>query len=185
MASFLTVARPYAKALFAKASEQNSIAPVLSCLHVCALTVKSDALANQLNNPEICYQTWLDLFTSALSKLVKSDFDACKTLIESFLQLVFSEQRLVILPDVFDLFDHYMQEQNKTADVVVTSALALTDAQQTKLTDALSKKINKTINAIYKEDNSIMGGMIIEADDWIMDGSVKSKLQTLEQNLNE
>ncbi len=185
MASFLTVARPYAKALFAKACEQNVVANMLAVLSVCDVAVKSKAISNQLNNPEITDHTWMDLFNDVLSKTVQADFDACKKITGSFLKIIFAEQRLVILSDVYVLFDQYMQEKNKTADVKIISALALSNAQQIKLADALAKKLNKTIKVTYHEDQSILGGMIIEASDWIMDGSVKSKLKTLEQNLNE
>lgn len=62
-------------------------------------------------------------------------------------------------------------------DAVVTSALPLTDAEKSNLTETLKGSVE------YKVDPSILGGLVIKVGDKVLDSSIAGKLESMRQSL--
>ena len=69
----------------------------------------------------------------------------------------------------------------KTAEV--TSALPLTDAEQTVVKTDILSKVKGTPTVRYRVDPSILGGLVVKIGDTVLDGSVAGQLQNLKQSL--
>ena len=70
------------------------------------------------------------------------------------------------------------------SDVRVTSAVALTDAEKQKLESKLTAVLGGEINALYVVDESLLGGLMVEADGKIMDGSLRRRLHEVKDVMN-
>jgi F-type H+-transporting ATPase subunit b len=69
------------------------------------------------------------------------------------------------------------------AAVEITSALPLTDAEQTTVKKDVLAKIGDQATLTYRVDPSILGGLVIRVGDKVLDNSVAGQLEELRQNL--
>jgi F-type H+-transporting ATPase subunit delta len=65
----------------------------------------------------------------------------------------------------------------------VRSAIALSDDQQTRLTEAVSKQLGKSVSLAFIVDPSILGGVVTTVGDTVIDGSVKRRLDMMKDAL--
>jgi F-type H+-transporting ATPase subunit delta len=100
-----------------------------------------------------------------------------------FLSVLAAKRRISYYNKISTEFHKLYNGSLGVMDVLVTSAVTLTDAQKDALKAKLSKKYGKTVNLSYKIDPSLIGGMIIETGGRTIDGSVKTKLDDLRQIL--
>jgi F-type H+-transporting ATPase subunit delta len=69
-------------------------------------------------------------------------------------------------------------------DVQVTSAYEVSEADEQKLAIALKQRLQREINLSSVVDPTLLGGIIIRAEDTVIDNSVRGKLQKLSQALS-
>ena len=65
----------------------------------------------------------------------------------------------------------------------VTTAVALSDQQVSDITEQLSRSLGKTIRTEAKVDPSIIGGLVVRVGDRLVDGSVRTRLKRLREEL--
>jgi F-type H+-transporting ATPase subunit delta len=65
----------------------------------------------------------------------------------------------------------------------VTSAVALTPAQEARLTELLGRLYGRTIGLQVTVDPSVLGGLIIQVGDEVIDGSIAHRLEAAERRL--
>jgi F-type H+-transporting ATPase subunit delta len=66
----------------------------------------------------------------------------------------------------------------------VTAAAALTDAQEQRLADALSRMYGRAVSVQVEVDPGILGGLMIRVGNEVINGSVAAKLAKAEQELS-
>jgi F-type H+-transporting ATPase subunit delta len=65
----------------------------------------------------------------------------------------------------------------------VTSAVALTPAQEERLTDALGRLYGRNVELQVIVDPSVIGGLIVQVGDEVIDGSIAHRLEAAERRL--
>jgi F-type H+-transporting ATPase subunit delta len=65
----------------------------------------------------------------------------------------------------------------------VTSAVALTDAQEQRLTDVLGRLYGRTIGLQVTVDPSVLGGLVVQVGDEVIDGSIAHRLEVAGRRL--
>jgi F-type H+-transporting ATPase subunit delta len=65
----------------------------------------------------------------------------------------------------------------------VTTAVALNDAQRTRLAESLSKALGKQVSVDASEQPAIIGGLVVRVGDQVIDGSVRTRLEALRTSL--
>ncbi|GGY56279.1 ATP synthase subunit delta [Bacterioplanes sanyensis] len=172
MAEITTLARPYAKAVFAQAQEGNTLDQWSQQLSLLATCAQDADLVVVLTHPSLTTaqqgQTLIDVCGDALS-------DAAKNLVAALAE----NKRLTLIPEIAALYEELKAQLQNTVDVVVTSAQELSDAQAEKLVTALKKRLQCDVRLTSKVDESLIGGAIIRAGDLVIDGSVTGKLSKL------
>ena len=87
--------------------------------------------------------------------------------------------RLGLVSDIAELFESYKAQLEQSIDVEVESAFELDSAQQDKLAQALSKKLDRTVVVSSTTNESLIGGAVIRARDLVIDASVRGKIAKL------
>jgi F-type H+-transporting ATPase subunit delta len=176
MAERATVARPYAKAAFAYAREQGRLDPWSRWLAAARETVLSDQYAEFERNPGVRAQQLLELIAGICG-------DALDANARAFLELLAENGRLDFLPEIADRFEELKDEDANVADVEVTSAVQLDDAQRERLSGALRARLRRDVRLQCTVDPSLIGGAVVRSGDTLIDGSLRSKLERLGTDL--
>jgi F-type H+-transporting ATPase subunit delta len=70
-------------------------------------------------------------------------------------------------------------EAERTLDAVLTSASAVSDTQQQRIIDSLSKRFGRQIRLAVQLDPTLIGGARLQVGDRVIDGSVRNGLDKL------
>jgi F-type H+-transporting ATPase subunit delta len=70
-------------------------------------------------------------------------------------------------------------EVENVADVQITSAIPLSDAQRQRLAAALQKRLKREVRLQCDVDASLLGGAVVRSGDVVIDGSLKAGLERL------
>ena len=175
MSELTTVARPYAKAAFDFAVEANAIDSWLTQLTFAAEVAKDDTVKGYLSG------------TASIEEAQTFFLSVCGEQIDSkgqnFLKVMASNERLLVLPQVLEQFIALKADLDQEISVDVTSAVEVTAEQKTTLSAALEKRLARKVKLNCFVDVSIVSGLIIQAGDMVIDGSVKGKLNRLATTL--
>jgi F-type H+-transporting ATPase subunit delta len=172
MAELTTIARPYARAAFEYAIEAQALAKWEEMLQLVAVIADTDDMQDLICNPSVSQ----DELAAVIADVGSTAFDES---LANFLKVVAANKRLVILVEVADLFRAMKAQYEKTIHVSVTTARELTAEQQKSLAAALEKRFQTTVDLESSVDQSLMGGLVIRADDLVIDGSLRGKLARL------
>lgn len=169
-----SLARPYAKAAFAYAKSHHQLANWSFALSALAGGIANAQVRVALANPQMDTHKLL----SALTDIVDHYF-VDKAALTNFVKLLIERQRLTLLPTMFHLFEEYRAIDEKTMEACVYSVYPLSIAQQTQLAAALKIRFQREVTIRFKQDDTIIGGVVIQVGDQVIDGSVKNTLKNL------
>ncbi|MFC2993732.1 F0F1 ATP synthase subunit delta [Acinetobacter sichuanensis] len=176
MAELLTLARPYAKAAFAYASEQNATDTWSNALQLLSAAVQDEAFSAYLNRPELTPAEQVALFAKVLG-------NEQTVAVSNFLTLLADNGRLTLLPEVEAEFEQLKSQNNNTVDVVIESAFPLDSVQEQKLAHALEKRLNSAVKVTVEVNPALIAGVVIRAGDQVIDDSALSKLEKMRTRL--
>jgi F-type H+-transporting ATPase subunit delta len=81
------------------------------------------------------------------------------------------------------MYEVLRAEAENIADVQITSAVALSEAQRERLATALRKRMKREVRLHCDVDPSLVGGAIVRSGDLVIDGSLRSGLERLASDL--
>lgn len=175
MAERLTLARPYAEAVFKLAQEDKDLAGWATLLKNLALIAHDERMKDMFGNPAIQDEIVFALISDIVGKLDQRP--------ESFIRVLMENGRLSLLPEISELYDMLRSEAEASIDVVVTSALKMDSKQEASLVSMLEKKLGKKVQLTSTVDAALIGGIVIRAGDLVIDGSVMGRLGDLASQL--
>jgi F-type H+-transporting ATPase subunit delta len=173
MSQAITLARPYARALFLLAKEAGQLKDVSEALGFSAHASVVPAVAELIGNPRASNAQLLDLVSHPEAPAV----------MRNFLSVLAENGRLGLLPDVSALFEQLRAESEHVVKANITSAAALSEAELRQLTDALKKRFGREVEVQTSVDASLIGGAVIDTGDVVIDGSIRNKLSRLNASL--
>ena len=176
MAELLTLARPYAKAAFAYASEQGATDNWSTALNLLSAAVQDDAFSAYLSRPELTPAEQVGVIAKVLGE---EQIPA----VSNFLTLLAENNRLALLPEIQAEYEQLKSQNNNTVDVVIESAFELTPVQQQLLTHALEKKFEAAVNVSVEVNPALIAGVVIRAGDQVIDDSALNKLEKMRTRL--
>ncbi len=181
MAENATVARPYARAAFARARELKALGEWSQLLAAGAALARNREAAELFGNPRVVAGELVEFIAGVAS-------DAGATVGadgRNFLALLQENGRMALLPEIAQQFEALKSEAENSLDVEVTSAIALNPAQRAALEAALGKRFGRNIRLEEKVDASLVGGAVVRAGDLVIDGSLRGSLARLEQQMSQ
>lgn len=114
-------------------------------------------------------QVLLSLFTGKVDNLTLS-----------FLTLITDKGRVSELSDILHAFENSYNMKYHIMKATVSSAFELSENQKSELMKSFEAKTKSTILATYMVDSSLKGGLKVQINDTIYDGTVSHKLSRLE-----
>jgi F-type H+-transporting ATPase subunit delta len=178
MAELSTLARPYAKGVFAVARTDGQLDAWSQQLALLAALASEPQVAALLANPRL---------TADQQVTVLTQLCGAEALLDSagnFLTVLAENRRLRLLPQIFEQFQLLKAAQDKTVEVEVVSAFPLDAAMEQTLSDKLSKRLDRKVHLSTRVDDSLLGGVLIKAGDLVIDGSVRGRLNKLAEAMN-
>jgi F-type H+-transporting ATPase subunit delta len=172
MAEKATIARPYTKAAFESARSHDAFERWSTVLGTASSAVQDERVARLLSSPRVRPEQLSDL----IAQIVGNGMDE---LSRNFLATLAGNRRLALLPEIATMFEALRAEAENTADVQLISAVQLDDAQKQRLAAALKKRLKREVRLHCEVDESLIGGAIVRAGDFVIDGSLKARLDRL------
>lgn len=176
MAEIITIARPYAQAIFELAQEEGDLSGWSDMLAFTAAVVSDEDMAALIDNPEISKEQSVELILDIAGDKLS---DTGKNMI----RVLADNGRLKVLPEIRELYEIERTTAEGTVQAEVISASALSDTQKESIAAALKKRLGRDVILECKTDESLVGGAVIRAGDMVIDGSVVGKLDKLASNL--
>ena len=175
MAEPVTIARPYAEAVFKLACEGNATG---------TLTAGSDALANIdgvvadarvqacIRDPKVSAQQLEGLVLGVVGDKLSGDG-------RNFVQVLVQNNRLDLMPLIRSHFEALKREKEGVLEAKIISALPMNDAQVKQLVAQLETKYQRKVTAQIETDASLIGGVKIVVGDKVIDATVRGKLDAM------
>ena len=175
MAENLTIARPYAQAVFEIAKQDKSFDRWSNSL---------EALSCAMTNEQFAYMVSEASTHKAASKLlIELLGDLLDEKGQNFVFVLGENNRFEVLPEIYQEFIRLRDDYLKVQAVEIVTARPLNPEDEKALVAKLEKKYKVTISLTRTIDPSIMGGVIIRIGDEVIDGSVKTNLSRLSSTL--
>lgn len=171
----------YAQALYALAVETNATAQIAADLKQFAqlITDNSDLQAF-IKSPAFSADVQLRIIDAILQKAAISGTTA------HFIKLVASKRRLFAIEDMIRGYNALLDAANGVRHAQVTLAREATDEQLALLQKTLTQVSGgKSVNIAVKIDPSIIGGIIVKLGSRMVDGSLKTKLNSIRTRMKE
>ena len=107
------------------------------------------------------------------------------TILKNFLGFVATKNRLFFLSKIIESFLNLVSKNKGELKAKLISSKKLSDEEQKKIKEELSKDFKSPLNINYQYDPNLIGGLIIQVGSVMIDTSIKTKLNKLEKNMIE
>jgi F-type H+-transporting ATPase subunit delta len=172
MIELSTLARPYAKAVFKRALESESISEWSDTLAFLSVVMQDEEMAAIIANPKVGQEQLTQLLLDICQEQLNTEGT-------NLLKILIENDRLMLAPQISELYESFKAEHEGYVDVEVVSAYALTKEEQNKFATTLKKQLGKKVHITTSINKNLIGGFIAKAGDKVIDGSIKGQLQLL------
>jgi len=169
----------YAKALFDFAGEKNQVEEVCGDLRLFSDTLKENRelqmlLRNPVVEPHQKHQIFESIFNGALRDTTYQ-----------FLDVLLRKKREPSLDTICEEFFKLYNTAHNIRPVTITTAQPLSDNLKSKIVAMLTEQTHATVALQEVVDPEILGGFVIQMDDYYLDSSVLSKINKLRQEFSQ
>jgi F-type H+-transporting ATPase subunit delta len=176
MAEITTIARPYAEALARLAGDTDTWGRWSDMLSLGAGIVADAQVADLIRNPSVAAERVGDIVVSVCGDKLNAEG-------ANFVRLLAENRRLTVLPEIARQFEVMKASRDGIMEARVRTAFELTPAQLDGLKTKLEAKFGRKINIAQEMDGSLIGGVVIQVGDEVLDASVRGKLGDLAATL--
>ena len=99
------------------------------------------------------------------------------------ISMIIGAGRVGDLPEIARTLSSKLAGSRGSAHAEVRSAVPLSDEQKQRLEKALSEKMGRPVTARVTVDPTVVGGLVTQIDDTVIDGSVRSRLNQMRESL--
>ena len=176
--SSLTVARRYASALADVIIERDEEAAVREELTAWERMILSNPpLLEAFTNPTVAYEQKAKVLNELIIRTKVRPTTA------NFLRILLKNQRLAEIAHVNAKLAQVLDERAGVVSAQVTSARPVADSIKSALEEKLQLITGKSIRLSFQTDETLLGGIVTRIGSTIYDGSVRTQLQRLGEEL--
>lgn len=173
------IANRYAEALFQLSEDENITMEIYNELQNVVHIVKSNSdLDNVLKSPLVAKAEKVKLIETLFNNKINNN-------LKNFLKILVEKGRISSLKSIELTFKQLLNEKNNVIEGTVISAIPLTSEKVKELEKTLSKKYNKNVTLENEVDKSILGGVLVRLGNTQIDGSVKTRLNNIKDQLSQ
>ena len=176
MTEAVTIARPYAVAVYRLAKEQGAVDRWFEVLRFLSLVVSDPDFQTVSSNPKISVEGKVNF----IKQLGLERLDEQAT---NLIRLLGENRRIDLLPQISEIFESLKDQDNAVVEAELTFS-AQPDAQLVgELLNQLASRFRKKIESKIVIDPHIIGGVKIVIGDTVIDASVRARLQEMAYTL--
>ncbi|MHB9117690.1 MAG: F0F1 ATP synthase subunit delta [Burkholderiales bacterium] len=172
MAEEITIARPYAEAVFRMAQQGKKLEQWSKMLRFAATVAEDEGIQELIDNPQLSSVQVEDVLLSLCEKQLDDEG-------RNLIRLLLENNRFKLLPQIFDLFEKLKAESDGVLSAEIISAMPLEAIQQQQLVAGLEKKFGRKVTATVALDPELIGGVRIVVGDVNIDASVRGRLEQM------
>ncbi|MBQ8827312.1 MAG: F0F1 ATP synthase subunit delta [Oscillospiraceae bacterium] len=172
-----SVGKIYSEAIFELAAEQGCGGQVFEELtSLRKIWTENPGLAKLLSAPTISLKEKLGIIEKSFKGRVSD-------IIYNFLCVITEKGRASSLTEIADSYKEKWYEKENIAEVTVTTCSPLSDALRKKLVKKLEDVYKKKVVLEEKTDSSLIGGIVVNYGNTMLDGSVKNRLDSIQKQI--
>ena len=170
------IARVYATALFEAAKDRGNLDAIRE-----QLAAFADALAD---NRELQVFFFSPYFSSAEKEEgLKKAVSGAEDELLNFLLLLIEKHRMPVLYRIRRQYDALWAKENKRLGVTVTSAVELDPEIAKRIGREIEEQTGNTVELQSKVDPDILGGLVVQVGNMILDTSIRNRLEKLRKSV--
>lgn len=174
--SLQRVADRYARSLEAVLQDDSDLEPALDALQrFNALYSECDDLRTVLSSPATSPVNRMKVLVEILER------DEFPPVAANLMRVLLRRGRIRALPAVTDIYAKLVDERLNRVEAVVTTAIALSSEQEEMVREGLAHFTSKSVRLITKIDPDIIGGVVVQCEGKIVDGSLRTRLDRLKE----
>ncbi|HIH2762158.1 MAG TPA: F0F1 ATP synthase subunit delta [Candidatus Azoamicus sp.] len=178
MSENITIARPYAKAIFSIAKSGDMLNEWDKVLSYLSIMMTDEVVVYFIKNKTISHEL--------KSKLIIEFIDFQDTFNKdiqifciNFINSLSYYGRLLYIKDIYSLYKNYVNIELGRVEAIVKVASSINNVQKEEIINCLSSKFNKKISALFEVDESLFGGFWVKTGDFVLDASIVGNLNSL------
>ena len=172
MAEPVTIARPYAEAVFKLACERNALAAWADAIANIDGLVADERVQACISDPKVSAQQLEALVLGVVGDKLPGDA-------RNFVQVLVQNSRLDLMPLIRTHFEELKRDKEGVLEAKIISALKMSDDQVKQLVAQLEAKHQRKVIAQVETDASLIGGVKIVVGDKVIDATVRGKLDAM------
>ena len=172
-----SISRRYAKAIFAIAKEHNDLERTGAEIDSLATLAAQPDLASILSNPTLSEKS-----RETIARIFAEQLQLAP-MTRNFVYLLAEHQRLDQLVGIADHYRRFLDQALGRTRANIASAVELSPNDRQRLIAALEQLTGKTVLATERIDPELLGGVVVEIQGKVYDGSVHRQLQRLAANI--
>ena len=173
------IANRYAEALF-QIGEEEKLTDMLyqELSEIVNLIKVNQDLFSILKSPVISKKEKISLIDNIFEDKININ-------IKNFLKILIEQDRISFISDISDSYKELLNEKNNILEGFVISAIPMKKEEIKELEEKLSEKYNKIVTLENKVDKSILGGVLVRLGNEEIDGTVKTRLDKMKEQLSQ
>ena len=175
-----SIAARYATAVYDLAKDGKKVKAIEADLGTLSDTMADSSDFNALIHSPIYSREEQGTAIAALAKKMK-----LSPIMANTLALMATKRRLFVLPQLVVALRVAIAEDNGEVTADVTSAKTLTKTQSDSLSKTLKAKLGKTVTINAIVDETLIGGLVVKVGSKMIDTSIRSKLNSLQNAMKE
>lgn len=172
MAENLTIARPYAEAVFSSADAGGKLQAWSQALQRLAMIVTDPDMHNAIGDPKVGPEHLYGLVAAGAGDTLNAE-------VQNFVRVLIDNNRLSVLPEIATLFESLKNEREGVIEAQIESAFPLDDAALALLVGDLERRFKRKVRPQVTVDRVLIGGALVTVGDEVIDGTVRGRLASM------
>lgn len=172
-----SVAKTYAESLFSLAVEENKVTSYADDMSLVYAVFHED-------NANVSFFSHVLIQDDVKFDLIDKSFKGqINQYIVNFLKLLIQKRRFRYILEICKNFQKLCNEYLGIEEGILYTGFILSDAEVASVEKAISKKENKTIQLHQVIDRNLIGGIKVQIENRVYDGSIQNRVEVLRREL--
>ena len=172
------ISKTYGEALYELAVEENNVDEYFEEVQMLKKVLNENKdFIKLMEHPQIVKEEKIKVMETVLNGRVSKE-------LVGFFDLIITKGRYSEIHNILEYFVSRVKELNKIGVCYVTAAIDLDDSQKMQVEEKMLQTTRyEKMEMHYDQDKGLIGGMVIQIGDRVVDSSIRTKLNKLQKQL--